>query len=97
LEQRIAFLEERVTALEQGSPSTGDKTSPPTPPAPVTLYAVCTAAGLNVRTGPGISYPVVGGMVYGQKVKVQERKDGWSRSDAPSGWFNEKYVNFVSA
>jgi lysozyme len=96
LEQRIAFLEKRVTLLEGGTPPTGDTTPPSPPPTSFTLYAVCTAAGLNVRSGPGATYPIIGGMVYGQKVKVQERKDGWSRSDSPSGWFNEKYVNFVS-
>ena len=95
LEQRILLLEQRVTALEGGTPTTGDTTPPTTPPT-LTLYAVCIAAGLNVRSGPGATYPVVGGLVYGQKVKVQERKDGWSRCDAPAGWFNEKYVNFVS-
>jgi GH25 family lysozyme M1 (1,4-beta-N-acetylmuramidase) len=69
-----------------------------TPPVPtaVTLNAICTAAGLNLRSGPTIAYPVVGGLVYGQRIKVLERQNGWAHSDAPAGWCNEKYLNFVS-
>jgi lysozyme len=95
IEQRVALLEQRAAALEQKL-SSGENPVPP-PPAQTALYAVCAAAGLNVRNGPGVSYPVVGGLVYGQRVKVLERQDGWAQSESPAGWCNEKYVNFVSA
>jgi lysozyme len=99
LEQRVALLEQRAAALEQkvagGTSVPSTPVPPPAPPA--TLYAVCATAGLNMRNGPGVSYPVVGGLVYGQRVKVVERQNGWAHSESPAGWCNEKYVNFVSA
>jgi lysozyme len=99
LEERVALLEQRAAALEQKlSTGTPLPPSPPLPPpAPASLYAVCAAAGLNLRRGPGVSYPVVGGLVYGQRVKVLERQSGWAQSESPAGWCSEKYVNFVSA
>lgn len=95
IEQRVTLLEQRAAALERKL-STGENPVPP-PPAPASLFAVCATAGLNVRNGPGVSYPVVGGLVYGQRVKVLERQDGWAQSESPAGWCSEKYVNFVSA
>jgi GH25 family lysozyme M1 (1,4-beta-N-acetylmuramidase) len=98
IEQRLALLEQRIAVLEQKLAPSVPVPAPPTPPpAPsVTLNAICTAAGLNLRSGPTIAYPVVGGLVYGQRIKVLERQNGWAHSDAPAGWCNEKYLNFVS-
>ncbi len=91
LEQRVTLLEQRVAALEQGSPGT----PPPPPPPPTTdLYATCTASSLNVRSGPGTSYPAVGYLVYGQRVHVLERQDGWARIETPAGWCSEKYLKY---
>jgi lysozyme len=53
LEQRVTLLEQRVSALEQGS------SLPPSPPPTTDLYATCTASSLNVRSGPGTSYPAI--------------------------------------
>ncbi len=88
LEQRIVSLERRVSALEKGSPV------PPTPPPMTDLYATCAASSLNVRSGPGTSYPAVGYLVYGQRVRVLERKDGWARIESPAGWCSEKYLKY---
>ncbi len=89
LEQRIVVLEQRVNALEQGAP-----TPPPTPPPSTELYATCTASSLNVRSGPGTSYPAVGYLVYGQRVHVLERQNGWARIESPAGWCSEKYLKY---
>jgi len=98
LEQRLTQLEQRTAALEQKLsapvPAPVPSTPPPTPAT--TLYAVCTAAGLNLRSGPTAGYPVVGGLVYGQRIKVLERQNGWAHSEVPAGWCSEKYLNFVS-
>lgn len=89
LEQQLVLLAQRVSALEQGSPL------PPSPPPPTTdLYATCTASSLNVRSGPGTSYPAVGYLVYGQRVRVLERQDGWARIESPAGWCSEKYLKY---
>jgi lysozyme len=67
----------------------------PTPdPVPAQVFAVCNASSLNVRSGPGVSYPVVATISNGQRVQVLERKDFWSRLAAPTGWCNEKYLQF---
>jgi uncharacterized protein YgiM (DUF1202 family) len=56
--------------------------------------ATCTAQALNVRSGPGASYPVIGWLSNGQKVKVLERQNGWARIETPSGWSGERYLRF---
>jgi len=91
LEQRVLRLEQRVAALEQGSPQ---PPQPPTPPPSTDLYATCTASSLNVRSGPGTSYPAIGYLVYGQRVRVLERQDGWARIESPAGWCSEKYLKY---
>jgi lysozyme len=56
-------------------------------------YAICNTSGLNVRNGPGVTYSIVGGLTYGQRVKILERKNGWAKIDAPAGWCNESYLS----
>ncbi len=91
LEQKVLQLEQRVAALEQGSPQ---PPQPPLPPPSTDLYATCTASSLNVRSGPGTSYPAIGYLVYGQRVRVLERQDGWARIESPAGWCSEKYLKY---
>ena len=70
-------------------------TPTPTPtPAPTYTYAICNTSALNVRSGPGISFPIVAGITYGQRVKILSRKDGWAQIDSPAGWCNESYLSF---
>jgi uncharacterized protein YgiM (DUF1202 family) len=57
-------------------------------------YAICNTSGLNVRNGPGATYPIVGGLTYGQRVKVLDRQQGWAQLERPSGWSNENYLSF---
>jgi hypothetical protein len=37
----------------------------------------------------------VGGLTYGQKVKILDHKDGWAQIETPSGWCNETYLSFA--
>jgi lysozyme len=57
-------------------------------------YAICNTSGLNVRNGPGATYPIVGGLTYGQRVRVLDRQQGWAQLERPSGWSNENYLSF---
>jgi lysozyme len=57
-------------------------------------YATCITSALNVRNGPGATYPVVAGLRYGQRVKVICRENGWAQFDSPSGWSSEAYLTF---
>lgn len=55
-------------------------------------YAICRASALNVRTGPGTTFPVVGWIQLGQRVKVLERKNNWCQLESPAGWSQGSYL-----
>jgi hypothetical protein len=93
LDKRLTALEQRMLALEQKVAGLDDPT--PDPPLPDEVYASCTATGLNVRSGPASTYPVVGQLVYAQRVRVLERQNGWAHIETPAGWCNETYLQFV--
>lgn len=67
----------------------------PQPPAPPANFGIVNTSGLNVRGGPGASFPIVGGLTYGQRVKILNHKTGWAQIEAPSGWCNESYLSFA--
>ena len=96
--QRIALVEQKIAVLESTPVTTVPTTTPTIPPAsPVsssTTYATCITAALNVRSGPGVSYPQVAGLQYGQRVKVINRQNGWAQFENPAGWSNESYLTF---
>jgi len=111
IEQRIGTVEQNLTALKntvsslaaQIPVSLPQNPAPQNPaPAPIPVptpapgvTAICMALGLNVRSGPGASYPVFGGLVSGQRVQVLERQNGWARFESPAGWSSEQYLKFV--
>ncbi len=102
IEQRVAALEQRLAAVEQrlGNQAVAAGSAAPSAPAvqPVSVtnsYATCTAQALNVRSGPGANYPVIGWLANGQRVRVLERQNGWARIDNPSGWSGERYLRFA--
>jgi lysozyme len=55
-------------------------------------YMICHAYALNVRTGPGTRFPVVGWLEKGQRIKILERESGWVKIDQPAGWSVESYL-----
>jgi GH25 family lysozyme M1 (1,4-beta-N-acetylmuramidase)/uncharacterized protein YraI len=59
------------------------------------IYGVCNTSGLNVRGGPGVAFPIVGGLTYGQRAKILSRKSGWAQIEKPAGWCNESYLSFA--
>jgi uncharacterized protein YraI len=67
-------------------------------PQPTTTpdsYGIVNTSGLNVRDGPGVAYPIVGGLTYGQRIKILSHKNGWAQIETPSGWSNESYLSFA--
>ncbi len=58
-------------------------------------YGICNTSGLNVRGGPGVTYPIAGGLTYGQRIKILSHQNGWARVETPSGWCNESYLSFA--
>jgi SH3 domain protein len=49
---------------------------------------------LNIRTGPGVKYRIVGVVNTGDHVEVLQRGDGWTqvRSEIGEGWIPEGYL-----
>ena len=64
------------------------------PPAETSSYAICISKALNVRSGPGASNPIIGGLQYGQRVKIISRVNGWAQFEDPEGWSIEAYLSF---
>jgi len=91
LENRILEIEQKIVANQSGTQNTSPQ---PSSPATGQTYAVCTVRGLNVRSGPGLSYPVITGLTYGQKVKFLDRTNGWVQIQNPAGWCAEMYLSF---
>ncbi len=101
LTQRIAAVEQKVSDLGNTPPVPPGSTNPPSDPPNLTnppsgniTYVTCITSALNVRSGPGASYPMVAGLRYGQRVKVIKRQNGWVQFENPAGWSNEAYLSF---
>ncbi len=52
---------------------------------------VVNASALNIRSGPGLSYGVVGQYVDGYKVTISATQNGWGKTN--DGWVNLDYIN----
>jgi uncharacterized protein YgiM (DUF1202 family) len=92
-ENPAGWSSEAYLSFEQSSSSV-----PVESPQPTTTpdsYGICNTSGLNVRSGPGVTYPIVGGLTYGQRIKIISHKNGWAQIETPSGWCNESYLSFA--
>jgi len=54
---------------------------------------ICTATTLNIRTGPGVTYPSVGTLKTGQVVIVYAVQSGWAKHDL--GWSSVSYLKKI--
>jgi lysozyme len=92
-ENPAGWSSEAYLSFEQGTPTV--PTESPQPPATPTTFGIVNTSGLNVRGGPGVTYPIVGGLSYGQRVQILNHKNGWAQVDTPAGWSNESYLSFA--
>ena len=64
------------------------------------LEGTVTATRVNVRSGAGTDFPVVGQVTAGDQVKILGETDGWMRilpvSDSTFGWVHENLISFKS-
>lgn len=95
-----------VGVTPAGSEATVNATELPTqvPPAPSTISptpqpqgGTVLAVRLNVRSGPGTDYPILGQLQRKDRVQVLERRQGWLRILYPTGpegsaWVSAAYV-----
>ncbi|NDJ19303.1 SH3 domain-containing protein [Myxacorys almedinensis] len=61
-------------------------------PSASAFPAVVTASGLNIRSGPGTGYAVIGGLSNGQTVEVSDVSGGWYRLSS-GGWIASNYTS----
>lgn len=82
-------------SLVKGS---GSSTPPPSRTTSVTAKK-CTASSLNVRTGPGTSYAIIGGISSGQIYVTNQTSNGWYKIwyDGKTGWCHGSYLTTVSS
>ena len=67
--------------------------TPPTPPLPPPLNAktyVVTTNSLRIRSGPGIQYPVIGGLNFNDIILVTEELNGFAKFNL--GWASLMYL-----
>jgi PKD repeat protein len=88
-----------LTPVPVVSPTPAQPTPTPQPPAQGAPQATVNASGLNVRTGPGTNYDIVGVLLNGQKVEITGRNADatwyqirFSGSPAGVGWVAAAYV-----
>lgn len=72
-----------IDALKKAKPSINSK-----------QVVEVTANALNVRSGPGITYFVIGSLTKGTKVTLTEIQNDWGKYD--KGWINLEYVKEVN-
>ena len=60
---------------------------------PKTMY-VTAEDGLKLRKEPGTDKEEIGGMAYGQEIKVEKIENGWAYTtvDGKSGWCSAEYL-----
>lgn len=106
--RRKKFMADAVAGKSQPSTLTdGPKKEEPKPQTPTTSgpngngsdkaidSGTTTATSLNVRSGPGASFPKVGNaLAANTSVKVYEKKDGWLRI-GNGQWVSGEYVKLT--
>jgi len=65
-----------------GNPGNGGSTG---------VVTVTTPIGVNIRSGPGTGYAVVGGLGYGARVSTYGSSGGWHRVNG--GWISSSYTS----
>lgn len=62
----------------------------PEPDEPLYIAEIVNCTALNVRSGPGVSYDIVGALYNGDKVEVYGETAGWLNIEA--GWISSAYT-----
>lgn len=74
---------------------------PPARAAHAGYALVVNTSRLNIRSGPGTGYPIIGGVSGGQWVRVDATMSGWrqgqSLQDGTSGYFSSSFLRMASA
>lgn len=85
IEAYLSIEQSDSTAIEESPQQTATSNS----------YGICNTSGLNIRSGPGVTNSIIGGLIYGQRIKILSHKTGWAQIETPAGWCNESYLSFA--
>ena len=58
--------------------------------SPSGAVTITAGSGVNIRSGPGTGYAVVGGLGYGARVSTYGSSNGWYR--VSGGWISSSFV-----
>lgn len=53
-----------------------------------------TASLLNIRTGPGIEYRIIGSLIKNEKINIFKKLNGWVRIDTIDKYVSESFVEY---
>ena len=93
--KRGAFASGTLFPRYAGS-NPGSDTPALDPEETVSYSATVTASALNVRTGPGSTYPVTKSIPRGTKVDVVSETGGWCKLST-GGWVSKSYLSVISS
>jgi hypothetical protein len=94
---QMEYYENTGAAVAQLAWSIVDNPPPPPPPPPADRIGSVTVYRLNVRSGPGLNYPIMGGLWRGQQVRLLGRNGAatWLKMEAApnfQGWVYAYYI-----
>ena len=78
--QTLTAIDKAVAALSSGKNSNSVR---------------ITANILNVRSGPGMNYPIISNIRKGTICTITESKTGWGKIDSPAGWISSQYYESI--
>ena len=55
-------------------------------------FAAVATSSVNIRSGPGTSYRVLGQLAPGEHVAITDRSGGWCEISHPNGWVSCAYL-----
>jgi len=93
---KTGYVSKAWTKADNPAAAAKPPTSPTTPTSPTskTVYANTPGTILNVRSGPGTSYSIIGGYKHGEKITVAEENSSWYRVVVVGriGYINKSFV-----
>lgn len=83
-----------ATLKAMGYSGIGGTTPPNTPPSYGANGIVRVNTGLNVRSGPGAGYKIIGSLEPGLSIKISNETNGWYNihPEGDNYWVHSKYI-----
>lgn len=101
LYSRLGDVASKVTARLGGKPTSQPQPTPSTPKPSgnlkTGLYRIISEDGMNIRSGPGTNYGIVGTVNKGEAFTMTQFSGDWGKLKSGKGWINcnPKYCTFV--